>query len=103
MCDEIEHRKKLSKTILFMEGIPSFGQIKPIQIITTLPEQLNYDLQLETQCIKDYDAAFHAFACDIQDATTAHILSNIAKEETQHARELEQFIKKIELEGIESV
>lgn len=101
--DEYEHRNKLSKYILYYEGIPSYGVIKPIKIITTLPDQLEYDLELETQCIKDYDSAFHYFACDVQNSTIAHVLEHIAKEEVNHSKELEQFIKQIQFEGLSSV
>ena len=103
ISDEYSHQRKLSKYILHYEGIPSYGVINSIKTPLNLLEQLEYDLELETQAINSYNAAFHYMVCEEMNSTLAHVLEHIVKDEVNHSLELEQFITQIKIEGIQNV
>jgi len=97
--DEMKHAEKLIERILFLDGVPSMGELKPLHIGQDVKAQLENDLQLE------YDAVQHLNAC-VADAREAgdngsrELFETILKDEEEHVDWLEAQLQTIADIGI---
>ncbi len=55
--DEMKHAEKLIERILFLDGVPSMGELKPLNIGEDVKTQLENDLQLEYEAVQQLNAA----------------------------------------------
>ena len=97
--DEMKHAETLIERILFLDGVPSMGELKPLNIGQDVKAQLENDLQLE------YDAVQHLNKC-ISDAREAgdngsrELFDMILKDEEDHVDWLETQLQSIADIGI---
>src|SRR3954464_12661860 len=54
---EMKHAEKLIERILFLDGVPEIARYDVIRVGTDVKEQFEYDLQLEMNGVKTYNAA----------------------------------------------
>lgn len=97
--DEMKHAEKLIERILFLDGVPSMGELKPLNIGEDVKTQLENDLQLE------YDAVQHLNIC-VADAREAgdngsrELFEMILKDEEEHVDWLEAQLQSVADIGI---
>ena len=97
--DEMKHAEKLIERILFLDGVPSMGELKPLHIGEDVKTQLENDLQLE------YDAVQHLNIC-VADAREAgdngsrELFEMILKDEEEHVDWLEAQLQSVADMGI---
>jgi bacterioferritin len=97
---EMKHAEKLIDRIIFLEGVPEIARYDVIRVGTTIPEQFQYDLGLETKGVLAYRDAVKV--CEEEgDAGSRDLLTSILVESEEHVDWLESqldLIKKIGLE-----
>lgn len=104
MQDEQKHYHYLIARILFLEGLPVIDKVNGPKQAVDIKSQFENDLQLEMDCIKSYNDAIHKLTCGDEgidpDNDTRRILEKILKEETEHCKEIEGVLKKIQDVGV---
>ena len=73
---EMKHADKLIERILFLEGTPNIARYDVIRVGTTVPDQLENDLKLETNGVKTYNDAIE-LCMKVKDAGTRELLGSI--------------------------
>ena len=81
--DEMKHARDLIDRILFLEGLPNVQKLHPLKVGTTVKTQLENDLLLESQAIKDLKAAIQ-LAFKHSDFTSKELLESILVSEEEH-------------------
>lgn len=95
---EMKHADKLTKRILFLDGLPNLQDLGKIAVGETVPECLKADLKLETQARTDLVAA--AAACEAaKDFVSRELVVSILEDAEEHIDFLETEIGLIELVG----
>ncbi len=97
---EMKHAEKLIDRIIFLEGVPEIARYDVIRVGTTVPEQFENDLALETKGVLAYREAIQVCEGD-KDSGSRDLLTSILVESEEHVDWLESqldLIKKIGLE-----
>lgn len=97
---EMKHAEKLIDRIIFLEGVPEIARYDVIRVGTTVPEQFEYDLVLETKGVHAYNAAVQ-ICLEAQDAGSRELLAGILVESEEHVDWLESQIDLISKIGIQ--
>ena len=97
---EMKHAEKLIDRIIFLEGVPEIGRYDVIRVGTTVPEQFEYDLALETKGVLAYREAIQVCEGD-QDSGSRDLLTSILVESEEHVDWLESQLDLIKKIGIE--
>src|SRR5215207_6320012 len=76
---EMKHAEKLIDRIIFLEGVPEIARYDVIRVGTTVPEQFQHDLALETKGVLAYRDAVKV--CEEEkDAGSRDLLTTILVE-----------------------
>jgi bacterioferritin len=85
---EMKHAEKLIDRIIFLEGVPEIARYDVIRVGTTVPEQFEYDLALETKGVMAYRDAVRVCEAE-KDAGSRDLLTSILVESEEHVDWLE--------------
>ena len=97
---EMKHAEKLIDRIIFLEGVPEIARYDVIRVGTTVPEQFENDLVLETKGVHAYNAAVQ-ICLEAQDAGSRELRAGILVESEEHVDWLESQIDLISKIGIQ--
>lgn len=97
---EMKHAEKLIDRIIFLEGVPEIARYDVIRVGTTVQEQLENDLALETKGVNAYNAAIQV-CLDNNDAGSRELLATILVESEEHVDWLESQLDLISKIGIQ--
>lgn len=97
---EMKHAEKLIDRIIFLEGVPEIARYDVIRVGTTVPEQFQNDLALETKGVLTYRDAVKI--CEEErDAGSRDLLTTILVESEEHVDWLESQLDLISKIGLE--
>ena len=99
--DEMKHAQLLIDRIIFLEGVPEIARYDVIRVGTSVPEQFENDLQLETKGVRTYNEAI-ALCIKESDGGSHELLSKILVESEEHVDWLESQIDLISKVGLEN-
>lgn len=97
---EMKHAEKLIDRIIFLEGVPEIARYDVIRVGTTVAEQFDNDLALETKGVLAYRDAVKV--CEEEkDAGSRDLLTTILVESEEHVDWLESQLDLISKIGLE--
>mgnify|MGYP001104550009 FL=1 len=99
--DEMKHADRLTKRILFLDGLPNLQSLNRLRIGETVPELLEADLALEMQAMLDLRTAI-AYCESIQDYVSRELLEDILDSEEEHVDFIETQLNLIRTVGLEN-
>ena len=97
---EMKHAEKLIDRIIFLEGVPEIARYDVIRVGTTVPEQLQNDLELEMKGVTGYRSAIQTCEAE-KDAGSRDLLTGILVESEEHVDWLEAQLDLISKTGLE--
>jgi len=97
--DEMKHAETLIERILFFDGVPNMGTLKPMKIGQNVKEQFESDLALEEEAVEQLNAAI-ADAVEAGDNGSRELFEMILKDEEEHVDWLEAQLGAIEDMGL---
>ncbi|WP_027897125.1 bacterioferritin [Zestomonas thermotolerans] len=99
--DEMKHADKLTKRILFLEGVPNLQDLGKLHIGENTKEMLTCDLKLELSALADLKAAI-AYCESVGDYASRDLLEDILESEEEHIDWLETQLDLIDKVGLEN-
>jgi bacterioferritin len=97
--DEMKHAEKLIERILFLDGVPSMGELKPLNVGEDVKTQLENDLQVEYDAVQQLNIAV-AEAREAGDNGSRELFEMILVDEEDHVDWLEAQLQSIADMGI---
>jgi bacterioferritin len=97
--DEMHHAEWLIQRILFLEGVPVVSKLRPMKIGTSVPEMVTSDEGAEQEAVRSYNKGIR-LAHDVEDQSTADLLTKILKMEEGHVDWAEVQRSQIEQMGL---
>ncbi len=97
---EMKHAEMLIDRIIFLEGVPEIARYDVIRVGTTVEEQLQNDLVLETNGVHAYNAAIQVCHEEV-DGGSRELLERILVQSEEHVDWLEMQIDLISKIGIQ--
>jgi len=85
---EVKHAEELIERILFLDGIPNMTEPMKLTIGRNVREQLQSDLDLETNAVKMYNEAVR-IAREAGDNASRELFERLLKDEEEHVDWLE--------------
>ncbi len=98
---EMKHAEKLIDRIIFLEGVPEIARYDVIRVGTSVQEQFENDLKLETKGVNAYNDAV-ALCIKENDGGSRELLESILVESEEHVDWLESQLDLISKVGIEN-
>jgi bacterioferritin len=99
--EEMVHAEKLMNRILFLEGTPNMTDIGPIKVGKNVKAQLENDLALELDAVKQLNGAIRV-AVDAGDNASRALFEEILEDEEEHVDYLEGQLHAIGEMGFEN-
>ncbi|MCH8684349.1 bacterioferritin [Pedomonas mirosovicensis] len=99
--DEMKHADRLTKRILFLDGLPNLQTLNRLRIGETVPEILEADLAVEMEAMLDLRTAI-AYCESIQDYVSRELLEDILASEEEHVDFIETQLGLIRTVGLEN-
>jgi bacterioferritin len=96
----MKHADRIIERILFLEGVPEIARYDVIRVGTTVKEQLENDLKLESGGVVVYNELAN-LAIQLKDNGTHALALEILKESEEHVDWLETQLSVIETIGLE--
>jgi bacterioferritin len=81
--EEMQHAEWLIGRILFLDGSPTVSKLNKMFIGKDVPEMIGKDEEAEAGAVRAYNAAI-TLAGDVDDGSTADLLTTIVKMEEAH-------------------
>ena len=97
--DEMKHAEKLIERILFLDATPQMEYME-LKVGTNVKNQLEADLQLETNAVAMYNKAVQ-ISRDAGDDQSRELFSKLLKDEEEHVDWLEAQLHQIKEMGYE--
>jgi len=97
--DEMHHAEWLIQRILFLEGVPVVSKLNPIRIGKDVVEIIGTDQDAELAAVRAYNAGIR-LAREVDDQSTADLLTKILKMEEGHVDWAETQRDQIEQMGL---
>lgn len=98
---EMKHADMLIDRIIFLEGVPEIARYDVIRVGTSVKEQFDNDLILESNGVKAYNEAIR-ICLEENDAGSRELLERILVESEEHVDWLESQLDLISKVGIEN-
>ncbi len=98
--EEMQHAQLLIDRTIFLEGVPEIARYDVIRAGTNVKEQLQFDLEVETQASKTYNDAAQ-ICIEEKDAATREIIEKIIRESEESLDWLEEQLELIDTIGLE--
>ena len=98
--EEMQHAQLLIDRTIFLEGVPEIARYDVIRAGTNVKEQLQFDLEVETQASKCYNEGAQ-ICIDEKDAATREIIEKIIRESEESLDWLEAQLELIDTIGLE--
>lgn len=98
---EMKHAEMLIDRILFLEGMPEIARYDVIRVGSTVKEQFENDLALETRGVKTYNAAIE-LCLQVKDGGSRELLEKILVESEEHVDWLETQLGLIDQVGLQN-
>ncbi|GAB4150311.1 MAG: bacterioferritin [Planctomycetaceae bacterium] len=98
---EMKHAEQLIDRIIFLEGVPEIARYDVIRVGTSVKEQFENDLALETKGVETYNAAI-ALCIEENDAGSREMMEKILVDSEEHVDWLESQLDLIDKMGIEN-
>ncbi len=99
--DEMKHADKLTKRILFLEGLPNFQDLGKISIGQNVAEILDADLKLETTALPILREAI-AHSEKVADFVSRELFEEILESEEEHVDWIETQLEQIQRMGLQN-
>ncbi|NTU63362.1 MAG: bacterioferritin [Chloroflexi bacterium] len=99
--DEMHHAEWLIERILFLEGVPVVSKLKPMKIGASVKDMIMNDAEAEDGAVTAYNAGIR-LAREVNDESTAELLTKILKMEEGHIDWAEKQRAQIAQMGLES-
>ena len=96
---EMRHAEILIERILFLDGVPGMGELRPLNVGQNVKEQLGNDLQLEYDAVKILNAAIKDAVAE-GDNGSRELFELILKDEEEHVDWLESQLQMISDMGL---
>ena len=96
--DEMRHAEVLTDRILFLEGLPNYQRLFPLNIGETVPEQFRCDMIIEQEAVTRLREGAQ-YMRSIGDITSAKLFEEILADEEHHIDYLETQLELIERLG----
>ena len=96
---EMKHAEELIERILFLDGVPSMGELKPLNVGQDVKAQLEADLAVEYEAVQQLNAAV-ADATAAGDNGSRELFERILKDEEEHVDWLEAQLQAVADMGI---
>jgi bacterioferritin len=98
---EMKHAEALIDRVLFLEGTPGLTGMEQIRVGSSVKEQLENDLALETRGVNVYNESIDL--CNrVKDAGSREIMEKILEDSEEHVDWLESQLSVIKDTGIEN-
>lgn len=98
---EMKHADQLIERILFLEGVPNLSSYDKIMVGSTVKQQLENDLGLETAALGVLKPGIKT-CLDAEDNATRELLEHIIVDEEKHVDWIEAQLHKIEEVGYQN-
>jgi bacterioferritin len=99
--DEMHHAEWLIARILFLEGRPVVTKLNPMKLADDVPGMIGNDQEAELGAVRAYNAGIR-LANEVDDQSTADLLTEILKMEEGHTRWAEVQRSQITQMGLET-
>jgi len=99
--EEMADAEKVIDRILYLDGVPNLQRYNPVRVGETVPEQLELELQTETEAIERYNRGV-ALAVATGDNGTRELLEHRLVDEERHADWIESQLHVIATVGVEN-
>jgi len=99
--EEMHHAQEIIDRILYFDGAPNMQKYMKINVGKTVPEQLQFDLEVEYQAVPRLNRGVE-IARDKGDNGTRALLEHILKEEEEHVDWLEAQLGIVKEIGVEN-
>lgn len=99
--EEMEHARKVTDRILFLDGLPALQALHKLRIGEHLREMMECDLALESEAIPYLKEAIQ-FCESAKDFVSREIFEEILKDEEEHVDWIESQLWLIDHSGIEN-
>ena len=97
---EMKHAEKLIDRIIFLDGVPEIARYDVIRVGTSVKEQLEFDLALETNGVNAYNEAI-TLAAQLKDNGSRELMEQILVDSEEHVDWLESQLHLIAIVGLE--
>ena len=97
---EMQDAQHLVRHILYLEGLPNLQRLNDIQVGESVKEDLELNLQAETNAVETLREAI-THCASVGDYTTRSILEGMIREEEEHIDALETELEVINAIGID--
>jgi bacterioferritin len=99
--EEMKHAQELIERILYLDGVPNMQRYLKINVGQTVPQQHEYDLQVEKEAVARLNRGI-ALCRDKGDNGSRLLLEKILREEEEHIDWLEAQFQQIKDMGVEN-
>ena len=99
--EEMQHAQEVIERILYLEGLPNLQKYMKINVGQSVPEQFEFDLQLEYGAVERLNKGIEAARAAGDNGTRA-LLEKILVDEEEHVDWLETQLGLIKQVGIEN-
>jgi bacterioferritin len=86
--DEMKHADKLAERIIFLEGLPNFQKLFPLEIGQSVTEMFNADMKIEIAAVERLRNGIKLMR-ERGDVTSANLFEEILADEEHHIDYLE--------------
>lgn len=98
---EMKHAEMLIDRIIMLDGVPEIARYDVIRVGTDVPEQFQYDLELENKGVSAYNDAVNVCLAE-SDGGSRELIEKILVESEEHVDWLESQLDLISKVGIEN-
>ena len=100
IADERRHYDMLLDRILYLQGVPVYGKLNPVNVGLAVPATFEADSATETASISAYNDGITK-AVELKDDGTRALFESILKDEEDHLNDLEARLGQIEMTGLQ--
>jgi bacterioferritin len=99
--EEMQHAQQVIERILYLDGVPNMQKYMKINVGRTVPEQHQFDLQLEKEAVARFNKGVELCRAKEDNGSRA-LLEKILRDEEEHVDWLEAQLQQIQDIGIQN-